>query len=144
MAIAGEFKLTHYPNRIKISREKLNLSQTALAEKCGLTPVAICQYESGKRKPNYYALIGLSNTLNVTTDYLILGHNNTIVRVVEALKTLKNFCNGKCFNCFISQRYPSGKNSTLITCPPKKSGIFLHEMRLMKTPEPEEIDLLID
>lgn len=59
--------------RIAQMREELGLTQTELANKSGLKPPTISQYESGLRNPSYEALIKLSNALNVTTDYLITG-----------------------------------------------------------------------
>jgi transcriptional regulator with XRE-family HTH domain len=62
-------------NRIAYRRKELELTQTELAQRAGLKPPAISQYESGARNPSYEALIKLSNALNVSTDYLISGSN---------------------------------------------------------------------
>ena len=59
--------------RIASRRAQIGLTQTELAQRAGLKPPAISQYESGARSPSYEALIKLSNALNVTTDYLISG-----------------------------------------------------------------------
>lgn len=61
--------------RIKNRRKELNLSQAELASKAGLQPPAISQYESGARRPSFEALRKLSFGLNVSTEYLISGHN---------------------------------------------------------------------
>ena len=60
-----------FSTRLKMRRKKLRLTQEQLAEKCGLTPAAISQYESDERKPSHNTLKNLSSTLYVTTDYLI-------------------------------------------------------------------------
>lgn len=43
-------------------RTTLGLSQTELAKRLGVTPQAVCQWESGKRTPSRMALV-LLNTL---------------------------------------------------------------------------------
>lgn len=60
-------------DRIIRRREELGLNQTELANRAGLKPPAISQYESGSRSPSYEAIIKLSSALGVTTDYLISG-----------------------------------------------------------------------
>lgn len=42
---------------VETFRNALGLSQTELAERIGVTPQAVCQWESGKRKPSRLALI---------------------------------------------------------------------------------------
>jgi len=42
-----------YSSNLKILRQKLNMSQSALARAIGITPAMISLYESGKRKPSY-------------------------------------------------------------------------------------------
>lgn len=59
--------------RIKKLRKERNLSQAMLAEKAGLKPPAISQYESGARSPNFESLVKLSNALGVPSDYLLVG-----------------------------------------------------------------------
>lgn len=57
--------------RIAQKRMELGLNQTELAQRAGLKPAAINQYESGERRPSYEALIKLAGALKVSTDYLI-------------------------------------------------------------------------
>jgi len=59
--------------RIAQRRGELGFNQTELAQKAGLKPAAINQYESGERRPSYEALIKLAGALKVTTDNLIGG-----------------------------------------------------------------------
>jgi transcriptional regulator with XRE-family HTH domain len=82
-------------DRIAYRRKELGLNQTELANKAGLKPPAISQYESGARNPSYEALIKLSNALDVNTDYLISGTSKTeqyldqksevIIKIVNSL-----------------------------------------------------------
>ncbi|NMC26674.1 MAG: helix-turn-helix domain-containing protein [Syntrophomonadaceae bacterium] len=59
--------------RIQKLRKERNLSQAMLAEKAGLKPPAISQYESGARSPSFESLVKLSNALGVPSDYLLIG-----------------------------------------------------------------------
>jgi transcriptional regulator with XRE-family HTH domain/Zn-dependent peptidase ImmA (M78 family) len=81
--------------RIAQRRRELNLNQTQLAEKAGLRPAAINQYESGERRPSYEALIKLAGALKVSTDYLIgsseageLTSDPTIKAIIKTMQCL--------------------------------------------------------
>ncbi|MGG1680257.1 helix-turn-helix domain-containing protein [Neobacillus sp. NRS-1170] len=63
--------------RIKNRRKELKMSQTDLANKVGLKPPAISQYESGVRRPSFEALRKLSFALQVSTEYLVSGITST-------------------------------------------------------------------
>ena len=54
------------------------MSQAMLAEKAGLKPPAISQYESGVRSPNFESLVKLSNALGVPGDYLLMDQEDII------------------------------------------------------------------
>ena len=58
-------------NRIKEIRQDLNYSQIQLSKLAGLTPAAICQYESGSRKPTIEAVLRLASALSVSVETLI-------------------------------------------------------------------------
>ncbi|MGD9778025.1 MAG: type II toxin-antitoxin system antitoxin SocA domain-containing protein [Methanosarcina sp.] len=58
-------------NRIKEIREREGLSQEELAEKMGISRVAVSQIENGKRKICTEELIALSKIFNVSTDILL-------------------------------------------------------------------------
>ncbi|MEX1029121.1 MAG: helix-turn-helix transcriptional regulator [Paenibacillaceae bacterium] len=57
--------------RIRMERNKLNMTQETLAEKVDLSDAYIGQIERGERKLSLHALIKLSNALGVTVDYLL-------------------------------------------------------------------------
>lgn len=63
----------HIGIRIQKLREEYNLTQAELANKAGLKPPAISQYEAGLRSPSYEALIKLSGAMGVSIDYLVSG-----------------------------------------------------------------------
>ena len=64
--------------RIQKLRKERNMSQAMLAEKAGLKPPAISQYESGVRSPNFESLVKLSNALGVPGDYLLMDQEDII------------------------------------------------------------------
>lgn len=81
--------------RIAQRRWELDLNQSQLAEKAGLKPAAINQYESGERRPNFEALIKLAGALKVSTDYLIgssefsdLTNDPTVKALMKTLQYL--------------------------------------------------------
>ena len=50
---------------IKKCREEQGLTQKALANKMGVTPVLISQYENGKRNPSIKSLEKIINALDI-------------------------------------------------------------------------------
>ena len=57
--------------RLSLSRELQSLTQTELAEKCGLLPSAISHFETGTRMPSCTNLYILAQKLQVSIDYLL-------------------------------------------------------------------------
>lgn len=57
--------------RIKEERQKLNLKQSELAEKIGITVPAISNYEQGTREPKIGILIKLADEFNISLDQLV-------------------------------------------------------------------------
>ena len=60
-----------FGRRIKMMRTLLGMTQLDLAKKLGVTTQAITTYEKGKREPGFRNLIGLSQALGVSVDWLI-------------------------------------------------------------------------
>ena len=60
--------------RIKEYRLQNKMTQVMLAEKTGLSEMAIYSYETGKRLPALEPLVLLSNALNVSTDALLCDY----------------------------------------------------------------------
>lgn len=57
-------------NELQRFRKRCGLTQKQLAEKCGLAPGTIQQYELGKRKPKIEQLQKIANALNIPVEYL--------------------------------------------------------------------------
>ena len=60
--------------RIKEIRLENKMTQVMLAEKTGLSEMAIYSYESGKRLPALEPLVLLSNALNVSPEALLCDY----------------------------------------------------------------------
>lgn len=56
---------------IRKYRERLGMTQAALAEKCGVVKTAVSMWETGDRKPDIIMLKKLSGILGCTTDELL-------------------------------------------------------------------------
>lgn len=69
--LSDEERRKDFGARVRIMRKSLGLTQAELAKKIGTTPDAITNYERGKREAPFKNLIGLSQALNVTTDWLL-------------------------------------------------------------------------
>lgn len=78
--------------KIKEFRDKLGLSQKALGDKLGLTPVSILKYEKGLAEPSIDTLKKMSNIFGVSVDTII--ENNTefldMRMLDDNIKTLVN------------------------------------------------------
>lgn len=61
--------------RIRELRESLNLSQSAFARKINVTPSALANWEQGRQRPHIEALSKITRALDVSLDYLLLGHH---------------------------------------------------------------------
>ncbi len=67
--------------RIKEIRLENKMTQVMLAEKTGLSEMAIYSYESGKRLPALEPLVLLSNALNVSPEALLCDYIDNLVSV---------------------------------------------------------------
>ncbi len=66
-------------NVIKNKRSELQLTQTQLAEKLHVSRQTISKWENNETYPNLDVLVSISEILNLSTDELLKGENNTVV-----------------------------------------------------------------
>lgn len=66
-------------NKIKELRKQLKFTQTELASKVGVTKSTIAAYENNSRQPSYEVLIKLADVFKVSTDFLLLDKQETII-----------------------------------------------------------------
>jgi transcriptional regulator with XRE-family HTH domain len=64
--------------RIKELRTKLNMTQTDLAQKVGMTYVQIGRYEKRGAMPSADVLKKLADALNTTADFLTIGSSDNV------------------------------------------------------------------
>lgn len=57
--------------RLQELREKNHLSQTAVANRIGVTPALISAYEKTERNPSIDKLISLADIYHTSTDYIL-------------------------------------------------------------------------
>ena len=57
--------------RLQELREKNHLSQTAVANRIGVTPALISAYEKTERNPSIDKLISLADVYHTSTDYIL-------------------------------------------------------------------------
>ncbi|MCM1579295.1 MAG: helix-turn-helix domain-containing protein [Ruminococcus sp.] len=62
-----------FKDNLQATRISAGLTQQELAEKIGMTKVAICGYEKGTRKPDTDKLQALALALGCSTDALLFG-----------------------------------------------------------------------
>lgn len=72
---------------LRYYRLKKNMSKKDLASLCGVTPMAITNYENGTRKPNMETIKSLANALGArVTDFLAVRNENLVFRHEEFRK----------------------------------------------------------
>lgn len=73
-------------DRILLLLEQKNISAAELTREISLTNGLISQWKKGKQKPSTEAIIKLSDYFGVTTDYLLLGNEDTSSDSLENIK----------------------------------------------------------
>jgi len=63
-------------NRITELRKNKKISQKELGELLGVAQNTVCNWENGRREPEYEMLLKLANFFGVSTDYL-LGNSDS-------------------------------------------------------------------
>lgn len=76
--------------RIRFEREKNGLSREDFAEIIGLSTFYIGQIERDQRGMSINTLLSISNSLNVSTDYIIKGYEHYI-EYVSSVVTIEDF-----------------------------------------------------
>ena len=71
--IKVDFQFEELGRRIAARRKQMNIKQTVLAERVGLSNNYLSGIERGKECPTLVVLIRICNELRVTPDYLIMG-----------------------------------------------------------------------
>ena len=65
----------HLGSRVRSKRKKLHMTQLSLAESTGLSVPYISLVENGQKKPSLDAILKISEVLDLSLDYLLLGEH---------------------------------------------------------------------
>lgn len=68
--------MTVFHSKIKEFRKTINLTQKQMAERLNIGERAYQYYESGQREPNLDTLSQISDTFDISIDYLLGKTNN--------------------------------------------------------------------
>ena len=63
--------MSKFSENLKVARKAAGLTQNDLAEAIGVTPEAICNYETGKSDPRVSSLVNIAKALNLSVDALL-------------------------------------------------------------------------
>jgi len=75
--------------RMKMRRQRLELTQQQIADAIGLSPQHISAIEQDQRAPSLPFLAKLAEELGVTVDYLITGKESVVTDTIPAIKADK-------------------------------------------------------
>jgi len=90
----NEINYVEIGNRIRIEREKFDMTREKLAELLNLSPYFLGQIERGERKMSVSTLINISECLHISIDYLFFEQVN-INTNNNVLHSLINKCSEK-------------------------------------------------
>ena len=62
---------TTFAARLRLARERRDMSQSDLARRAGLDPSAVSHYEADQRRPGADNIRDICRALDVTADYLL-------------------------------------------------------------------------
>ena len=93
----NEISYVEIGNRIRLEREKFDMTREKLAELLNLSPYFLGQIERGERKMSISTLISISECLHISIDYLFFEQMN-INTNNNALHSLINKCSEKEIN----------------------------------------------
>jgi transcriptional regulator with XRE-family HTH domain len=89
--------------RIKQARENRKLTQEKLAEIIGVSTVYVSHLEIGSKLPSLETLVKISNSLDISVDYLLSNDVNTAKEYLESdLAKLVKDCSSNDMNLIIT------------------------------------------
>ena len=93
----NEINYVEIGNRIRLEREKFDMTREKLSELLNLSPYFLGQLERGERKMSISTLINISECLHISIDYLFFEQENTNDNT-NVLHSLINKCSEKEIN----------------------------------------------
>jgi len=89
----SEAELKEIGQRIQKRRKSCGLKQNELAEEIGISATHMSSIENGRQHPSVYVLLRISEYLNTTPDYFLLGNmrrQNVSQNITDALRLCKD------------------------------------------------------
>ena len=75
----------NYGDRIRIVREKLNVTQKSMAKSLGISQAYLCAIESGKMQANVKVIFGLERIFGVKSEWLAEGEGDIFGKMPDAV-----------------------------------------------------------
>lgn len=75
-------------DRIRSLREGKSQTREQLAEAAHISPQFLFEIETGRKGMTVKTLIGIAKSLNVSTDYILLGNTSTTSKIASLLEGL--------------------------------------------------------
>jgi len=79
--------------RIRAERERMRLTREQFAEAVSISPLYVGQIERGQRAMSMKTFVRISNSLHISTDYLIYGRTDKEVTDKTGVLDLIQKCN---------------------------------------------------
>lgn len=80
-----------FSSNLKYYRLKMGMTKQKLAELCGVTPMAISNYEKGKRNPDISVIKRMAEALNVNVSDFLVSRNASLVFKHEEFRKASTF-----------------------------------------------------
>lgn len=95
-------------SRVKQRRETLELTESELATKIGISENQLFDIERGEKSPSFDNFISLCNILNCNADYLLSGNprepvDEKFLQIINSLTIEDQNILWKLLNCYIHQ-----------------------------------------
>lgn len=78
-------------SRIKELRKRMGMTQSDLAKKLGISASAVGMYEQGRREPDSRIILKLSESFNVSVDYLLGNSDSSVDGSIEVSEVFDEF-----------------------------------------------------
>lgn len=86
----NEINYVEIGKRIKLEREKNNLTRDTLAEAAGISSIYLSQLERSERNGSLNVICNIASILNVSLDYLIYGDDSIEITKEDVIRKINS------------------------------------------------------
>ncbi|MVX64885.1 helix-turn-helix domain-containing protein [Clostridium chromiireducens] len=86
----NEINYVEMGKRIKLEREKNNMTRDSLAEAVEISAIYLSQLERSERNGSLSVICKIASVLNVSLDYLIYGNDSIEVNKDDVIRKINN------------------------------------------------------